>query len=70
MCTRTSPHHHIPTFPHCDTSLSRPNLEHSHAQPCNSYAADEDDMVKDPWLAEHLLRFGIDIMCAMAQRLA
>jgi hypothetical protein len=28
----------------------------------NSYADDEDDMVKDPWLAEHLQRFGIDIM--------
>ena len=27
-----------------------------------SYADDEDDMVKDPWLADHLLRFGIDIM--------
>ena len=27
-----------------------------------SYAADENDMVKDPLLAEHLAHWGIDIM--------
>lgn len=27
-----------------------------------SYAEDEDDMVEDPYLAEHLAHFGIDIM--------
>jgi ubiquitin carboxyl-terminal hydrolase 5/13 len=35
----------------------------------NSYADDEDDMVTDPWLAEHLLRFGIDIMYNISQHL-
>jgi ubiquitin carboxyl-terminal hydrolase 5/13 len=27
-----------------------------------SYAPDQDDAVKDPWLAEHLVHWGIDIM--------
>jgi ubiquitin carboxyl-terminal hydrolase 5/13 len=38
------------------------NSQFSSTQPPHSYADDEDDMVKDPWLADHLLRFGIDIM--------
>ncbi len=26
-----------------------------------SYASDEDDMVTDPWLAQHLLHWGINM---------
>ena len=49
------------------TAAPRPNTARPHTcrPTCRRYAADEDDMVKDPWLAEHLLRFGIDIMCVM-----
>ena len=32
-----------------------------------SYASDEDDMVTDPWLAQHLLHWGINMAVRVAE---